>query len=208
MARMGPRDAEILRDAGARRAWGEHDYTLYERTTIRPALTVNGIAGGYSGPGGKAIIPARAVAKLSFRLVPDQDPRAIEALVRQHIARITPPTVEVVVRTILAARPALIDRDEPAMRAAAKAYDQSFGKPPIFVRSGGSIPVVSTFQELLGIPTVLMGFALPDDRMHAPNEKFNLRIFDRAIATCLFFLAEVGASVPSRRAREGAAIAI
>jgi acetylornithine deacetylase/succinyl-diaminopimelate desuccinylase-like protein len=174
MARNGPSDAEILRDARARKGWGERGYSLYERTTICPALTVNGITGGYQGPGGKAVIPARAVAKLSFRLVPDQDPREVERLFRAHVARITPPTVTVEVRTLSRARPALVDRRHPALRAAAAAYRKGFGAAPVFLRSGGTIPVVNTFQELLGVPTVLMGFALPDDRIHAPNEKFHL----------------------------------
>jgi len=167
--------------------WGECGYTLYERTTIRPALTVNGLIGGYQGPGNKSIIPACAVAKLNFRLVPDQDPLEIEQLWRQHVARLTPPTVRTTLRTHLAARPAFIDRSHPALRAAVVAYRQGFGTTPVFVRSGGTIPVVNTLQELLGIPTVMMGFALPDDRMHAPNEKFHLPNFYRGIATCIWF---------------------
>src|SRR5262249_22417801 len=152
-------------------------FSLYERTTIRPALTVNGILGGYQGPGGKGVIPARALAKLSFRLAPDQDAREVDRLFRQHIARLTPPTVRSIVRTLSAAKPALVRRRHPAMRAAATAYRKGFGVAPVFLRSGGTIPVVNMFQRGLGIPTVLMGFALPDDRMHAPNEKFHLPNF-------------------------------
>jgi acetylornithine deacetylase/succinyl-diaminopimelate desuccinylase-like protein len=192
MALSGPTNAEILQDAQADRSWGERGYTLYERTTIRPALTVNGILGGYQGPGVKAVIPARAVAKLSFRLVPDQDPRGIEQLFRQHIARMTPPTMRSTIRTKLMAKPALVNRHHPAMRAAAVAYRKGFGAWPVFLRSGGTIPVVNTLQERLGIPAVLMGFALPDDRMHAPNEKFHLPNLYHGIATCIWFLAEVG----------------
>ena len=153
--------------------WGDCGYTLYERTTIRPALTVNGLIGGYQGPGNKSIIPACAVAKLNFRLVPDQDPLEIEQLWRQHVAHLTPPTVRTTLRTHLAARPAFIDRSHPALRAAVVAYRQGFGTTPVFVRSGGTIPVVNT---------------LPDDRMHAPNEKFSIRNFERGIATCIHFL--------------------
>jgi acetylornithine deacetylase/succinyl-diaminopimelate desuccinylase-like protein len=193
MACVGPTDTHILRDAHVEQAWGERDYTLYERTTIRPALSITGITGGYQGPGVKAIIPARAVAKLNFRLVPDQDPQEIDRLVRQHIARITPPTVRSTIHTRLVAQPALVNRQHPAMRAAAVAYRQGFGAAPVFLRSGGTIPVVNTFQELLGVPTILMGFALPDDRMHAPNEKFHLPNFYRGIATCIWFLATIGA---------------
>lgn len=139
------------------------------------------------------MIPARGLAKLNFRLVPDQDPRAIDRLFREHIARVTPPTVRSKVRTLSRARPALVSPRHPAMRAASFAYRKGFGAAPVFLRSGGTIPVVNTFQEVLGIPTVLMGFALPDDRMHAPNEKFHLPNFYNGIATSIWFLAAVGA---------------
>ncbi len=200
LAHVGPMDREILRDAEERRGWGEQGYSLFERTALRPALTINGLAGGYQGPGGKSIIPARATAKLSFRLVPDQEPRMIDRLFRQHLARIVPPTVQYRVHTVSMARPALIDRRHPAMRAAAAAYRRGFGAEPVFLRSGGTIPIVNTFQEVLGIPTVLMGFALPDDRMHAPNEKFHLPNFYNGIATCIHFLAALAASPPGRHA--------
>lgn len=193
MASAGPSDAQILRDAQAEKDWGERGFTLYERTTIRPALTVSGILGGYQGPGVKAVIPSRAVVKLNFRLVPYQDPYEIDQLFHQHIARITPPTVQTKIHTSLVASPALISRNHPAMRAAAIAYRKGFGATPVFLRSGGSIPVVNLFQDIFGIPTVLMGFALPDDRMHAPNEKFHLPNFYNGIKTSIWFLAEVGA---------------
>ena len=192
MASVGPSDARILQDAQAQKGWGEAGFTLYERTTIRPALTVNGILGGYQGTGVKAVIPSRAVAKLNFRLVPNQDPREIDKLFRQYIARITPPTVQATVHTSLVANPALMSRNHPAMRAAAVAYRKGFGRAPVFLRSVGTIPVVNLFQEILGIPTVLMGFALPDDRMHAPNEKFHLPNFFNGIKTSIWFLSEVG----------------
>jgi acetylornithine deacetylase/succinyl-diaminopimelate desuccinylase-like protein len=192
MSRTGPRDAAILRDARASRGWGERGYSLYERTTVRPALTVNGIVAGYDGPGVKAVIPSRAVAKLGFRLAPDQDPVEIERLVRRHIARITPPTVTSTLRFFASAHPAVVDRRHPALRAARFAYRKGFGAPAVFTRSGGTIPVVNTFHELLGIPTVLMGFALPNDRLHAPNEKFSLDSFFRGISTSTWFLAATG----------------
>ena len=194
MVRTGPSDARVLRDAEVEKGWGEQGFSSYEQTTIRPALTVNGILGGYQGPGGKGVIPARALAKLSFRLVPDQDPLEVDQLFRGHIARITPPTVRSTVRTVSGAKPALINPNHPAMRAAALAYRKGFGAVPVFLRSGGTIPVVSTFQKVLGVPTVLMGFALPDDHIHAPNEKFHLPNFYKGIATCIWFLAAVGAA--------------
>ncbi len=206
MADAGPTDAEMLQNARVERSWGERGYTLYERTTIRPALTINGLVGGYQGPGGKGVIPARAVAKLSFRLVPDQDPRDVEHLFRQHIASITPPTVRAAIRTNLMARPALVRRDHPAMHAAAVAYRRGFGASPVFLRSGGTIPVVNAFQDLLGIPTVLMGFGLPDDRTHAPNEKIHLPNYFNGVATCIWFLSEVGRTLEHEglyRGRDG-----
>jgi acetylornithine deacetylase/succinyl-diaminopimelate desuccinylase-like protein len=154
---------------------------------------VNGVIGGYGGPGAKGVIPARALAKLSFRLVPDQNPRQIDRLFRHHVARITPASVQSAVRTLSGTGPALIDPAHPALRAAAAAYRRGFGAVPALLRSGGTIPVVSTLQQRFRIPTVLMGFALPDDRMHAPNEKFHIPNFLRGIATSIWFLAEVGA---------------
>jgi acetylornithine deacetylase/succinyl-diaminopimelate desuccinylase-like protein len=189
MARTGPADEQILQDARVDRGWGESGFSLYERTTIRPALTVNGMAGGHHGLGVKGIIPTHAIAKLSFRLVPNQDPKKIAQLFRDHIVRITPPAVRSSLRTFSAIEPALVDRNHPAVRAAAFAYKNGFGSLPVFVRSGGSIPVVNTFQEMLGIPAVLMGFGLPDDHIHGPNEKFHLPNFYNAIATSIWYLA-------------------
>jgi acetylornithine deacetylase/succinyl-diaminopimelate desuccinylase-like protein len=188
MKRTGPSDGQILREARVKSGWGERGCTLYERTTLRPALTVNGISGGYQGPGSKGVIPARAAAKLTFRLVPDQDPDEIDSLFREHVVRLTPPDVRATVRTLSAAKPALVNPHHPAMSRAAFAYRKGFGSSPVFLRSGGTIPVVNTFQEVLGVPTVLMGFALPDDSIHAPNEKFHLPNFSKGIATCIWFL--------------------
>lgn len=190
MERTGPKDEEILRDAGVPKKWGEAGYSLYERVTIRPALTLNGIGGGYQGAGIKTVIPARALAKMSIRLVPDQNPREIEELVRRHIAEATPSTVSVTMKTLGISNTALVNRNHPALRAAVSAYQRGFGAKPVFLRSGGSVPAASIFQKTLGIPTVLMGFALPDDRIHAPNEKFHLPNFYRGIETSIWYLAE------------------
>jgi acetylornithine deacetylase/succinyl-diaminopimelate desuccinylase-like protein len=196
MRRAGPPDDQLLRDARAEQPWGEPGYSLYERTTIRPALTVNGLSGGYQGPGGKGVIPARALAKLSFRLVPDQDPREIERLVRRQVERICPPTVKARLRTLSHSNFALVDRSHPSLQAAMLAYKRGFGKAPRFLRCGGTIPIVNTIHEELGIPTVLMGFALPDDRIHGPDEKFYLPNLFRGIATSVWFLYAVGARNP------------
>jgi acetylornithine deacetylase/succinyl-diaminopimelate desuccinylase-like protein len=189
MQKTGPNDANILLDAGVSQKWGETGYSLYERITIRPALTLNGITGGYQGTGIKTVIPARALAKISIRIVPDQTPLEIEQLLSQHIARVAPSTVSVRMRTLAASNPALVNRNHPALQAAVFAYQKGFGSKPVFLRSGGSVPAASIFQKTLGIPTVLMGFALPDDRVHAPNEKFHLPNFFRGIETSIWYMA-------------------
>jgi acetylornithine deacetylase/succinyl-diaminopimelate desuccinylase-like protein len=208
MMRTGPTDEQILRDAKVKRGWGESGFSLYERTTIRPALTVNGMAGGHQGPGAKSIIPTHALAKLSFRLVPDQDPRRVARLFREHIARITPPTVRSSVRVFSPIEPALVDRNHPAVRAAALAYQQGFGAPPVFIRSGGSIPVVNTFQKILKIPAVLMGFGLPEDHIHGPNENFHLPNFYNAIATSICYLAIAAKVGSTQRMGKQTALAV
>jgi acetylornithine deacetylase/succinyl-diaminopimelate desuccinylase-like protein len=199
MERTGPKDSEILRDAGVAQAWGEPGYSLYERVTIRPALTLNGISGGYQGAGIKTVIPARALGKISLRLVPDQDPPEIAQLLHEHIERVAPATVSVRVRTLGASNPALVNRNYPALRAAAFAYEKGFGARPVFLRSGGSVPAASIFQKTLGIPTVLMGFALPDDHVHAPNEKFHLPNFYRGIETSIWYLAAAAKLAAKRK---------
>jgi acetylornithine deacetylase/succinyl-diaminopimelate desuccinylase-like protein len=184
----GPTDQALLDDAGVARGWGDRDYSAFERTTIRPALTINGIHGGYRGPGTKGIIPARSKAKLSFRLVADQDPRSIERLFHAYARRVLPSTVRHRIRTLSQSRPVQMEASHPAFLAARDAYRAGFGRAPIFLPSGGTIPVVNLFQEILGLPTVLMGFALSDDRMHAPNERFRLSQYIRAIKTSAHFL--------------------
>jgi len=189
MARTGPSDEKILHDAAVEEGWGESGFSLYERTTARPALTLNGIVGGHYGPGIKGIIPNQAVAKMSFRLVPDQDPERVGRLFREHIGRITPAGVKSSVRTLSPVKPAVIDRKHPAVQVAGFAYKKGFGAYPVFLRSGGSIPVVAAFEEHLGIPVVLMGFGLPQDHIHAPNESFHLPNFYRGIDTSIWYMA-------------------
>lgn len=194
MASNGPGDEQILSNARMRRAWGEPAYTLYERTTVRPALTISGITGGYQGTGPKSIIPAQALAKLNFRLVPDQDPFEIAELVRKQIARLTPFTLSSTMKVQLTAAPVMVNRHHPLIRAAAVAVAKGFGAPPCFVRSGGTNPAVGAFHHTLGVPTALLGFGLPDDHIHAPNEKFHLPNFHKGIATSIRFLHDVGGS--------------
>jgi len=192
MTRVGPGDAQMLRDAMIRRVWGEAGYSLYERTTIRPSLTVTGLPGGYPGPGLKAVIPSVATAKIDVRLVPDQRPAEIERLMRRHVARVAPATVRTAIRTLSSSRPVTVDRRDPVLRSAAKAYRRGFGASPVLLRLGGSIPAVGLLQGRPGGSTVLMGFGLPDDGIHSHNEKFHLPNFYGGIATSIWFLSDVG----------------
>ena len=202
MARVGPSDGKLLEDGKVEQGWGEPGYSLYERTTIRPALTLNGIIGGYNGPGVKGVVPTHATAKLSFRLVPDQDPAGVGKVFREFVARVAAEAVRVSTRTFAPVQPALIDRQHPAVRAAALAYKKGFGAYPVFLRSGGSIPIVNTVQKMLGMPAVLMGFGLPDDRIHAPNEKFHLPNLYRGIETSIWYLS-IAARVLAHQNRAG-----
>ncbi|MCP4424898.1 MAG: dipeptidase [Chloroflexi bacterium] len=186
-----PRDEDKwLQEAGAPQAWGEPEFALVERLGARPTLDVNGIVGGYTGPGAKTVLPAAAHAKISMRLVPDQDPKEIERLFRQYVQEIAPPTVKVSMSVHSSSPPSVTDYNIPAMVAAAAAYEQIFGKRPVHMREGGSIPVVAALQAYLGLETVLMGFGLPSDRIHSPNERFYIPNFYRGIQTSIRFLAE------------------
>lgn len=176
-----------LQEAGVKTDWGEPEYTITERTTARPTLDVNGIWGGYMEPGTKTVLPSNAYAKISTRLVPDQDPAEISRLIQRHMKAIAPPTVSVEVRELHLGDGAIVRRDSPAMQAACRAYAAGFGAEPVFKRTGGSIPVVATLQKELGIEAILMGFGLPDDNLHAPNEKLHLPNFHRGIETAIHF---------------------
>jgi acetylornithine deacetylase/succinyl-diaminopimelate desuccinylase-like protein len=149
---------------------GERGYSLLERMSARPTLDINGLWGGYSGEGSKTIIPAWAAAKFSTRLVPDQDFQKIERLVVEHLKRIAPSTVDVQVRVIHGGAPALTALDSQAVRLAAQALEEAFGKAPLFQRNGGSVPVVAALEKQLGLKSVLVGFASPNGNFHAPNE--------------------------------------
>ena len=167
-----PFDADEFRElTGVPGLWsGEEGFTAAERISVRPTLDINGIWGGYSGEGAKTIIPAWAAAKFSTRLVPDQDYHDIERMVVEHMRRIAPPEVRVEVRVIHGGAPALTPLDHPAVEVAARALEDAFGKPPVFLRSGGSIPVVAALEAHVGLSSVLVGFASPNGNFHAPNE--------------------------------------
>jgi acetylornithine deacetylase/succinyl-diaminopimelate desuccinylase-like protein len=153
---------------------GEEGYTILERRWVRPTLEINGIWGGYQGPGSKTIIPAQAGAKITCRLVPAQRPADIAEKVAAALRAATPPGVTAEITAKGGGNPVVTPADHPAVRAAARAVTAVFGTEPVIIREGGSIPPVETFQRVLGMPSVLVGFGLPDDRIHAPNEKFDL----------------------------------
>jgi len=190
LAQLPVDEAAWLAETGAPQVWGEPEYTLVERLGARPTLDVHGIIGGYTGPGGKTVLPSTVHCKLSMRLVPDQDPEEIAQLFRDYVQSIVPPTVTVTINGRGGAPATITDLHIPAMQAAVAAIEASFGKAPVFMREGGSIPVVGQFQEYLGLETVLMGFGLPDDRIHAPNERYYLPNFYRGIETSIRFLTE------------------
>jgi acetylornithine deacetylase/succinyl-diaminopimelate desuccinylase-like protein len=189
-----PFDEEHYRvaEVGARQLVGEPGYSVLERTWARPSLDVHGIPGGFTGAGAKTVIPAKALAKVSMRLVPGMTPAKSFAQYKTYVDQITPPGVEVEVRLIHSGDPCLIPVDNPYIQAATRALHEVWGKDTVFIRSGGSIPIVGDFARHLGLPSVMMGFGLPDDNLHAPNEKFHLKNFELGIESLIRFLEEAG----------------
>jgi acetylornithine deacetylase/succinyl-diaminopimelate desuccinylase-like protein len=186
-------EAEYLAsEVGSTALTGEPGYSVFERTWARPTFEVHGIAGGFTGAGAKTVIPAKAVAKVSIRLVPNQDPQAVEAAVRQFVADNAPKGVRFEVRVLSSGPGLMVNTDHPAIRVAARSFSDIFGKQTVFTRSGGSIPIVGDFARHLGIPTILMGFGLPDDGLHSPNEKYNIRNYFDGIRTIAHFFEEYG----------------
>lgn len=179
-------------EVGSTSLTGEKQYSVFERTWARPTLEVHGIAGGFTGAGAKTVIPAKAVAKVSIRLVPRQDPAKIVAAVERFVRENTPLGIQFAVRVLSAGPGLMVNPDHPAIRVAAKAFSDIFDKPAVFTRSGGSIPIVGDFATHLGIPTILMGFGLPDDGLHSPNEKYNIRNYYDGIRTLAHFFEEYG----------------
>lgn len=184
-------EAQYMQSTGVPAVWGDAAYNIRERIAARPTLDVNGLWSGWSGPGPKTIVPAKAGCKLSCRLVGNQDPHKIFELLKAYIESLAPPTVRVEVRLLTTGKPALFPFDSPAMQAAARAYVAGWGAEPVFTRGGGSIPVVADIADLMGIPVVLMGFGLDDDGLHSPNERFSLEMFQRGIETTIVYLEEL-----------------
>ncbi len=180
-------EAAYCKDLGIAEVQGEKGYTTIERTSIRPTLDVNGIWGGYTGEGAKTVLPAKAFAKISMRLVPHQTSEKITQLFTDHFKAIAPPSVQVKVMPHHGGEPAVTPTDSPAYLAAAKAMETTFGKAPIPTRGGGSIPIVALFEEVLGVKTVMMGFGLDSDNLHSPNEHYGLFNFYKGIETIPYF---------------------
>jgi len=173
---------------GAKELVGEPGVPLFERVWARPTLEVHGIKGGFVGEGAKTVIPARAVAKISTRLVGDQRVDEAIAQFQAAVKAACPKGVTAEVKLLSAGAPSLTDPDNPYIQAAAEAMKQIFGKDTVYIRSGGSIPIVGVFDKYLGVPSVMMGFGLPDDNLHAPNEKFHLPNFYRGIEAVARYL--------------------
>ncbi len=180
------------KEIGVKELTGEPGYSVFERVWARPTLEVHGIRGGFTGEGAKTVIPARAVAKVSTRLVPDQQPEEAFEQLRKAVEAACPKGVKAETRLIHGAAPSLVNPESPFVRAAAEALKQYFGTETVYIRSGGSIPIVGLFDKHLGFPSVLMGFGLPDDNLHAPNENFHLPNFYRGIEAVARYLELLG----------------
>lgn len=179
-------------DLGVPALGGEVGFSPLERVWARPSLDVNGIYAGFTGEGAKTVLPARAMAKVSMRLVPDQDPEWVGEALEAHLRELAPPEVAMEITRMHGARPWLGSREHPAFRAAARALAEGFGRAPVFIREGGSIPIIPTFEEVLGAPTVLMGIGLPNERAHAPNEHLDLGNFYAGIRAAAHFYRALG----------------
>src|SRR5262245_52375254 len=185
-------EKKYKKDFGIPKLLGETGYTTLERTWARPTFEINGLLSGFTGEGAKTVLPAVAMAKVSMRLVPDQSPDRIAELFQKYVEKITPKTVELKVTRMHGGKPWMTSYDNPFVQAAARAIEKGFGRTPIFTREGGSIPVVSTFQEELGLPSVLFGVGLPDENAHAPNEKLDLGNFHNGIIASAVLYQEIG----------------
>jgi acetylornithine deacetylase/succinyl-diaminopimelate desuccinylase-like protein len=190
-ARLPWSDKTYARGLGVRQLYGEKGFTTLERVWARPTLECNGIWGGFIGEGAKTVLPSKAAAKISMRLVPDQKSGPVAKLFERHIRSIAPKTVQVDVKFVHGGEAAITPLDSPGVQAAAAALQKGFGKKPLFQREGGSIPIVVQFKELLGLDTVLLGFGVPDENAHAPDEFMTLENFYGGIRTVAHFYHEL-----------------
>jgi acetylornithine deacetylase/succinyl-diaminopimelate desuccinylase-like protein len=184
-------EKQYKKDFGIPKLFGETGYTTLERTWARPTFEVNGLLAGFIGEGAKTVLPAVAMAKVSMRLVPNQDPDKIASLFEDYVRKITPKTAELTITRMHGGKPWMTSYDNPFVQAAGRAIERGFGRKPVFTREGGSIPVVSTFQEELGLPSVLFGVGLPDENAHAPNEKLDVGNFHNGIIASAILYQEI-----------------
>jgi acetylornithine deacetylase/succinyl-diaminopimelate desuccinylase-like protein len=181
----------LEKEVGSTRLTGEKGYSVFQRIWARPTFEVHGIGGGFTGAGAKTVIPAKAIAKVSIRLVPEQDPDKVIRQVRDFVQAGTPAGIQVDVRVLSSAPATMINPDNQFIRRGAEAFGEVFGQPTVFIRSGGSVPIVGDFARHLDIPTVMMGFGLPDDALHSPNEKFCLENYYKGILSVVHFLEKL-----------------
>jgi acetylornithine deacetylase/succinyl-diaminopimelate desuccinylase-like protein len=184
-------EAAYLRESGVPAPFGEKGYSTIERMSARPTLDVNGMWSGYTGEGAKTVLPSSAAAKVSMRLVPDQDPGALFPSYEAWVKKLAPPGVTVKVINLHGATPFLTPPDHPMLRCARRALDRAWTKPAAMIREGGSIPVMSVFQQTHGLPSILMGFGLDDDQVHSPNEKFSLTSFYGGMRSVAYLYEEI-----------------
>jgi acetylornithine deacetylase/succinyl-diaminopimelate desuccinylase-like protein len=182
----------LKKEVGSTQLTGEPNYPVLEKVWARPTLEVHGIAGGFTGAGAKTVIPAKATAKVSMRLVPNQDPDKVVAAFKDFVKKNTPAGIRTEVRILSAGPGLMVNPDHPAIQVAAKAFGEILNRETVFIRSGGSIPIVGDFARHLGVPTILMGFGLPDDGLHSPNEKYKIANYYTGIMTVAHFLEQYG----------------
>jgi acetylornithine deacetylase/succinyl-diaminopimelate desuccinylase-like protein len=190
-AKLPFNEKQYRKDFGIPKVSGESEYTTLERTWARPTFEVNGLLSGFTGDGAKTVLPAVAMAKVSMRLVPNQDPNKIAELFEAYVRKIAPKTMELKITRMHGGKPWMTSLDNVFVQAAGRAIERGFGQKPIFTREGGSIPVVSTFQEELGLPSVLFGVGLPDENAHAPNEKLDIGNFHNGIIASAYLYDEI-----------------
>ncbi|HSO57775.1 MAG TPA: dipeptidase [Paenisporosarcina sp.] len=189
-------EESLKKELGVEELFGEKGYTHLERTWVRPTLEINGVFGGFSGEGIKTVLPAEAGAKITCRLVPNQDPDEIVAKLKAHIEKHKPIGVSVEVTEFDKGKPFITPFDHPAIQAAGRSYEKVYNVPTSYVRGGGSIPIVAAFDEILGLPVVLMGFGLASENFHAPNEHFHLENFDQGLRVIGDYYYEIAQFAP------------
>jgi acetylornithine deacetylase/succinyl-diaminopimelate desuccinylase-like protein len=191
LARHPITDEDWKKTAGVTHLHGEKGFTTLERLGARPTLEVDGLLSGFTGEGSKTVLPAKAMAKISMRLVPYQDDKAVEQQLNAYMRQHAPEGIRWQVKSLVSGPAVLVQRDTPAAQAAAKALEETFSKKPVWKLEGGSVPVVSLFQQILGIDSILLGFGLPDDNFHSPNEKLHLPNYYRGIEAYIRFFHNV-----------------